>query len=128
MASEPMLPLVLLALALPANTWVLMERSEISGDSIWAKRLEIKDAGLPVVLLEEKPGSRKKATIRFLVTVDCVRQLQAIRQFWQSGEPRWLVVSPLEWVPPGDAKTVKLQALACSAKEAGEVPINRPTP
>lgn len=115
MAPESMLPLVLLALAMPTNVWVLMERSEISGDSSWAKRLEITDADLPVVLLEEKPGSRKKATIRYLVTVDCVRQLQAIRQFWQSGEPGWQVVSPLEWVHPVDAKSARLQALACPA-------------
>lgn len=116
-ASEPLLPLLLLALAVPTTDWVLIERATLSGDSSWAKRLAIKDAGLPVVLLEEKPASRKKATIRYLVTVDCGRQLQAIRQFWQSGEPGWQVVSPLEWGPPRDARSARLQALACD--EAG---------
>lgn len=100
--------------ARPDGGWVLLQREESTGTSRWARRLPIKDNGFPVVLIEEKPVSRRRATIRYLMTVDCNRRLQGIRQFWQSGDLRWHVVDPVEWQAVADARSQSIQSLLCS--------------
>ena len=101
------------ALARPDSPWVMVQPSDASGITIWAKRLSITDRGLPVVMREEKQGFSSHARLRYLITVDCGRNLQAVRQFWSSGEPDWRVLEPLEWTAPGDEIALKIQQLAC---------------
>ena len=101
------------ALARPDSPWVMVQPSDASGFTIWAKRLSLKDRDLPVVLREERQRFSRHAGLRYLITVDCGRNLQALRQFWSSGEPGWKVLEPLEWTAPGDAVALKIQQLAC---------------
>ncbi|MCP9905286.1 hypothetical protein KBY85_14245 [Cyanobium sp. BA5m-10] len=101
------------ALAMPDSPWVMVQQLDASGITIWAKRLSLKDRGLPVVLREERQRFSSHARLRYLITVDCGGRLQAVRQFWSSGEPGWKVLEPLEWTPPGDPVALKIQQLAC---------------
>ena len=129
MARVALLGLVLLAawgaggvdLALLEHSWLgfshLVQSADASGFTIWAKRLSLKDRGLPVVLREERQRFSSHAGLRYLITVDCGRRLQAVRQFWNAGEPGWKVLEPLEWIAPGDAVGLKIQQLACPAPQ-----------
>ena len=99
------------------SPWLMLERSDTSGVTIWAKRLSITDQGLPVVLREERQGFFSQPRFRYLITVDCRGRLQAVRQFWGAGESQWNVLKPLEWAAPDDALTLKIQDLACQTRQ-----------
>jgi len=105
------------AMARPVSSWVMVQSADASGFTIWAKRLSLKDRGLPVVLREERQRFSRHAGLRYLITVDCGRRLQAVRQFWNAGEPGWKVLEPLEWTAPGDAVGLKIQQLACQTPQ-----------
>lgn len=100
-------------LAEPQTDWVFLQRSEVDGNSRWGKRLSLSDNGFPVVLIEERSGSNRQTTSRYLVTVDCKNKQQGLRQFWQRGEANWQVIDPLEWQPADMASARQSLELAC---------------